>query len=111
MVMLGKKTPDVAGILQGGGADAQVFEGHSLAVEHAVYIMIRNNEQLSGVGEGLVAGKPLWIGVSMGAEDRQVAHAGVKLSRDAARRWISGKQSVFVEQIRRASHVVARAPD
>jgi hypothetical protein len=47
----------------------------SLAVEHPETVMIRRDEERGRVGEGLVVGVPLRIGVTVRADDRQPARS------------------------------------
>ncbi len=62
IVVAGEDAPDFAGI----GAffavelgDAEGFEGDALRVEHAEDVVVGLDEELGGVGEGLVLGEPV----------------------------------------------------
>ena len=67
--MLREQTPDLARIgLDRTAVDAgnaEIFERHALAVEHAEHIMIGRDEQLRGIGEGKVLGEPARVGMAM----------------------------------------------
>jgi hypothetical protein len=59
--------------------------------------VIRCEQQLGRVGERLVPGEPLRIGVAVRADDRQVRHFLIQPLRDAARGSVGGKQPVLVK--------------
>src|SRR5690606_7642267 len=72
-------------------------QADALAVEHAEHVVVRHQQQLGGVGEGLVAGPPGRIGVAMRADDRQPGHLRVQATGDRALRGIGREQAVFVQ--------------
>ena len=57
--------------------------------------MVGCHEQLRGIGEGLVLGEPARIGVTMRAEDRQIADLIVQRVRQIAAAPLDGKKTVF----------------
>src|SRR5690606_6928919 len=59
--------------------------------------MVRDEQQLGGIGERRVAGPPAGVGVAMRADDGQRRDLRVQAPRDRALRCVGGKQAVFVE--------------
>lgn len=102
MEMLGEKAPDLAPIgLNGLAVDAgntEAFQGDSLAEQHAEDIMIGNDQKLGWVGEWFVFGEPTRIGVTMRADDRQVANLPIEPARQAADRRLDRKQAIVIQQ-------------
>ena len=71
--------------------------------------MIRREQQFGRVGERLVPGEPLRIGVSVRTDDRQLGNFVVQALRDAASCGVSGKQPVGV-QLQCFCHLSYRGP-
>jgi hypothetical protein len=59
--------------------------------------MIGQNKKLCRIGERLVLREPCRVGMTVGADDREIANSGIEAARDAARLRISGKQPVLVK--------------
>ena len=98
IVLVGEDAPDPARVLHLVDADFEVVERDSLAVEHAVNVMIGLNEKLGRVRERFVLCKPGSLCVSMGAEDGQCAHAGVKTPGHSACGRVGREEAIFVKQ-------------
>ena len=102
MKVLGEAAPDFARIgLDRAAVDprhAEVLETHALAVEHAMHVVVGNDEQPRRIGERRVVGEPLRIGVAVRADDRQAGDRRVERARNVARLGIGGKQSVRVQR-------------
>src|SRR5580692_10593529 len=96
--MAGKDAPDFAGVFQFGLADFQIVQGNSLAIKHAIDVMVWLNKEFGGIGEGLVLCEPRGLRMPMRAHDRQPLDALVERSRDAAGCGFGWKQTVFVNQ-------------
>ena len=86
---------------------AQRGKRDALAVEHAIDIMIRREQQAGRIGPRRIVGEPARIGVAVRADDRRIGDGGVKRPRDIARAGIRREQSVGV-QLQRPAH--ARFP-
>jgi hypothetical protein len=56
--------------------------------------MVRHDQQVRRIGEGLVIGEPCRIGVAMRADDRQVGHRGIEGARDVAGARLGREQAV-----------------
>jgi hypothetical protein len=69
---------------------------HSLAIKHAIQIVVRGEQQVHGIAERLVIGEPGRIGVAMRADDRQVAYRRVQRARQRARPDVGRKKAVRV---------------
>ncbi len=95
MKVLGETAPDFARIgFDRAAVDArhaQVLETHALAVEHAMHVVVGNDEQPRRVGERRVVRKPLRIRVAVRADDRQLGDRSVERAGDVARLAIGGK--------------------
>src|SRR2546429_4657260 len=90
-----KSAPDLARILLDWAAisarDREIFELDALAVEHPENVMVRRDEERGRVGEGLVVGVPLRIGVTMRADDRQLLDRRIEFATEVPLRRIGGK--------------------
>ena len=78
-------------------ANAELAHGNALAVEHAVDVVVRKNEQLRRIGKRLIFRKPCCLGVAMRADDWQVPYGCVKATRNRARFRISGEKPVRMQ--------------
>src|SRR6185437_11185353 len=76
---------------------AKQLERDALAVQHPENVVIGNDEERRRIRERRVVGVPLRIGVSMGTDDRQVAHGVIKRSREPSRGRIGGKEAIGME--------------
>jgi len=59
--------------------------------------MIWREQQISRIGERFVVGKPIGVGVSMGANDWQRCHLCVESPGDAALIRVAAKQAIWME--------------
>ena len=100
MKVLGEPAPDFSRFgLDRAAVDsrhAEVLEAHVLTVEHAMHIVVGNDEQPRRIGEGRIVREPLRVGVAVRAEDRQPGDRSVEPARDVARLAVGGEQSVWV---------------
>ena len=96
VVMLGEKTPDLPGIAFDRTAvdpgNPEFFERDALAVEHPEQVMIRDQEQLGGIGKGDIVRIPPGIGVPVGADDGQILDLAVQTAGDPPLGGIAGKR-------------------
>ncbi len=100
--VLGENPPDLSRV----GLDrAAVDSGHadllgadSLAVEHAVDIVVRDDEEPRRIGERRVLREPARIGVAVRAHDRQVFDGPVKLARHVPHRGLRWEQAVGMKR-------------
>jgi len=96
VVILGEEAPDPAAIgldrraVQRG--HPKIFQPDPLAEQHPENIVVRNDQQLGGVGEVLVLGVPARIGVAVRRNNREILHRGIEFTRHGARRRIGRKQ-------------------
>ena len=67
--MLSEGPPHLARVFDFRCADFQVFKRDALTVEHAVDVVIRVNEELWRIGEGLVLGEPCGLRVPVWTHD------------------------------------------
>ncbi len=79
---------------------AKRVERHTLAVEHAIEIMIGGEQQARRVGPRRVVREPARIGVAVRAGDRRIRDRGVERPRDIARYGVGRKQPVRVQRQR-----------
>ena len=101
IVVLCKQLPDFAPIrlcrLAVCARHTQCVQGNTLRKEHAKHIVIRRHEQFCRVRKCLILSKPARICVPVRANDWQVRHRGIKLSRDLSRGWICREQPVRIK--------------
>ncbi len=81
-----------------GAGNAEVGQRHALRAEHAEDVVVGDDEELRGIGEGQVLGVPARVGMAVRADDRQVADLGVERARKAAHRGIGRKQPIRIQQ-------------
>jgi hypothetical protein len=82
-----------------------LLERDTLAVKHAVDVVVGNDEQASRVRKGLIFGEPTGISVAVRADERQVAYAAIKPPGDGASVRVSWEKPIIVED----RHEVASA--
>jgi hypothetical protein len=79
--MLCEQTPDRTGITFDGSSvdpgNPKLLERDTLAVEHPEQVVIRDQKQRRRIGKGDIVGIPPGIGVTVGADDRQVSDLAV----------------------------------
>ena len=75
----------------------------TLAVKHAIYVVVTNDEQLRRIVKGLVLGEPARVSVAVRADDRQVPNVGVDPLGDGACVGFGREKPVFVEDRHRAA--------
>ena len=105
MKVVGEAAPDLAWIgfyrAAVGPRHAQVLETRALTVEHAMHVVVGNDEQPCRVGEGSVVGEPSRVGVAVRTDDRQLGDRSVEVACYGARFGLGGEKPVWVERERR----------
>ncbi len=95
MVVLGETAPDLARIALHRPAvdarDAERLQRDALGMEHPEDVVVGDDEELGGIGEGLVLGEPARIGVAVRADDRQRCDRAMKGPCQSARGRIQRK--------------------
>ena len=99
----------VSGRRAAARSDTERIEIDALAVQHAIQVVVRREQQFGRVGERLVPGEPLRIGVAVRTDDRQLGNFTVQPLRDAASCGVGGKQPVGV-QLKCFCHLSYRGP-
>ena len=78
VIVLGKAPPDGASLgfnrCPVKARHAEVLKADALAEQHAVDVMIGNDEQPGRIGKGLIERIPAWIRMAVGTDDGQVGH-------------------------------------
>jgi hypothetical protein len=77
--------------------NAERFQRDALAVEHAVEIVIRDEQQARGVLPRRVGGKPGRVGVAVRTQDGQIACAGEDPASDFAQPGVRREEPVRVQ--------------
>ncbi len=80
-----------------GTRNSQRIQRNSLAVEHPEHVMVRDQQQLGGIGEGGVVGEPCGVGMAVRADDGQVRDLRVQAPRDRARDSVGGEEAVLIQ--------------
>jgi hypothetical protein len=78
--------------------DREVFELDALAIEHPENVMVRRDEERGRVGEGLVVGVPLRIGVTMRADDGQILDRRIECATQVPLHRVGGEQAIGVQR-------------
>ena len=98
VVMRGKTPPDGTRIgldrRPVAGRHTQILHAQPLSIEHAEDIVVRHDEQLGRIKEGLVFGIPARVGMAVGRDDRQAGDAVIEPAGDGPRGLGRGKQPV-----------------
>jgi hypothetical protein len=95
MVVGGKETPHLPGPCRIRTL-SQGLHRNALAVKHAEHVVVRKQKQRRGIRKRLVLGEPARIGVTVRAEDGELACVVEDAPGDAPGLGIGGKEAVRV---------------
>ena len=78
-------------------ADAQIFQPHALRIKHPEQVMIGLQQQLGGIAEGRIGGKPFRVGMPVRADDRQVRNLAIERAGNGAYGRVGREEPVGIE--------------
>jgi len=96
--MAGKNPPDLSCILQFRLADLEIFQRYSLAVQHAINVVVGLNQKLCRVRKRLIFRKPRRLRVSVRTHKGKSSHMFVECSGDPSCIWLCWEKAVWVDQ-------------
>ncbi len=98
LIVARKCPPHLPRILHHRLPNLQLIQRYTLAVEHAIHIVVRLNQQLRRIGKRLIPRKPPRLCVAMWTHNRQVANTFIKGAGNRAHIGLGREQAIVVDQ-------------